>query len=107
MYKRECDATGKSIISIYSPDKVQKVYSQDIWWSDSLDAMDYGRDFDFSRSFFEQYKELYQEVPSMHLYVDANENSDYVNWTGWAKNLYMCFSSDHSQDSFYSGNFYY
>jgi len=107
LYKRECDATGKSIISIYSPDKVQKVYNQDIWWSDNWDAMDYGRNFDFSRSFFEQYKELYQEVPSMHLYVDANENSDYVNWTGWAKNLYMCFSSDHSQDSFYSGNFYY
>ena len=69
--------------------------------------MDYGRDFDFSRSFFDQYKNLYHEVPNMHLYVDANENSDYVNWTGWAKNLYMCFSSDHSEDSFHSGNFYF
>ena len=107
LYKRECDASGKPIISIYSPDKPQKVYNQDFWWSDKWDPLVYGRDFDFSRSFFDQYRELYHEVPCMHLYVDANENSDYVNWTGWAKNLYMCFSSDHSEDSFHSGNYYY
>jgi Zn ribbon nucleic-acid-binding protein len=41
LYKRDCDATGKSIISIYSPDKPYKVYNQDFWWSDNWDAMDY------------------------------------------------------------------
>ena len=107
LYKRLCDASGKPIISIYSPDKKLKVYSQEIWWSDKWDAMDYGRDYDFSRTFFDQYKDLYVEVPNMHMYVDANENCDYVNWSGWSKNLYMCFSSDHSEDSFHSWNFYY
>lgn len=55
LYKRNCDATGKQIISIYSPDKPYKVYDGKIWWSDSWDAMDYGRDFDFDRWFFEQF----------------------------------------------------
>jgi Zn ribbon nucleic-acid-binding protein len=41
LYKRKCDATGKNIISIYSPDKNIKVYNQDFWWSDKWNTMDY------------------------------------------------------------------
>jgi hypothetical protein len=55
LYKRKCDATGKDIISIYSPDKPYTVYHQDYWWSDAWEPMDYGRDFDFSRSAIEQF----------------------------------------------------
>jgi len=32
LYSRSCDATGDSIISIYSPDKHYKVYNQNKWW---------------------------------------------------------------------------
>jgi hypothetical protein len=32
LYKRTCDATGESIISIYSPDKPYKVYNQKFRW---------------------------------------------------------------------------
>jgi hypothetical protein len=63
LYKRKCDATGENIISIYSPDKVYKVYNQDMWWSDKWSGLDYGRDFDFERSFFEQIDDLMIEVP--------------------------------------------
>ncbi len=49
LYKRKCDATGKNIVSIYSPGKPYKVYNSDFWWSDSWDAMDYGKDFDFNK----------------------------------------------------------
>jgi len=41
LYRRDCDATGKSIISIYSPDKNFKVYNQESWWNDEWDAIDY------------------------------------------------------------------
>jgi uncharacterized protein YbaR (Trm112 family) len=41
LYKRNCDATGKSIISIYSPDKPYKVYNQDFWLSDKWDPFSY------------------------------------------------------------------
>jgi hypothetical protein len=37
LYKRKCDATGKLIISMYSPDKKFKVYDNDFWWSDKCD----------------------------------------------------------------------
>ncbi len=54
MYKRKCDATGKVIISIYRPDAPFPVYDQEYWKSDAWDPLSYGREFDFSRPFFEQ-----------------------------------------------------
>jgi hypothetical protein len=45
LYKRTSDASGKSIISLYSPDKPYKVYTQEERWSDKRNAMDYAKDF--------------------------------------------------------------
>ena len=36
-YQRDCDLTGKRMLSIYSPDKPYKVYEQSVWWSDRFD----------------------------------------------------------------------
>lgn len=80
LYKRKCDATGDTIISIYSPDKPYKVYKQDFWWSDKRSPMDYGQDFDFSKSFAENIKTLLLQVPLLGLNVISNENADYVNY---------------------------
>jgi hypothetical protein len=63
LYKRTCNYSGKDIISIYSPDKHYKVFDQKVRWSDLRDPMDYGRDFDFTKSFTEQFGELMREVP--------------------------------------------
>ena len=55
LYKRKCDLSGKDIISIYSQDKPYKVYDQEVWWGDGWDAMDHGRDYDFTPPFFHQF----------------------------------------------------
>ena len=68
LYKRKCDATGKDIVSNYSPDKPYTIYTQEYWWSDKWDAMSYGREFDFSRSAMEQMEELQKSVPVGNLY---------------------------------------
>lgn len=67
LYRRKCDMTGRDIVSIYSPDKSYKVYHPDAWWSDGWDALSYGREFDFSRTFAEQYEELFAAVPRKSL----------------------------------------
>jgi len=56
------------------------VYDQEIWWSDKWDALDYGRDFDFSKSFFEQFGELMKEVPKLSLSSISNNNCEYTNF---------------------------
>ena len=81
LYKRKCDMSGKDIISIYSPDKPYKVYDQKIRRSDSRDPMDYGMDFDFSKSFTEQYSSLSTKTPTLNLMDMYNENSEYTNYT--------------------------
>jgi hypothetical protein len=81
LYKRKCDATGRDIISIYSPDKPFTVYSQDFWWSDKWNALEYGVDFDFERTFFVQFDELMKKVPQIALNNDYEKaiNSEYIN----------------------------
>jgi hypothetical protein len=89
LYKRKCDASGKDIISIYSPDKPYKVYDQKFWWSDEWNPMDYGREFNFEKSFSDSFLKLISDFPRNSLNVILNENSDYSNHTRNLKDCYM------------------
>lgn len=104
LYKRKCDATGKSIVSIYSPDKSFKVYDQAYRRSDSRDPMDYGIDVDFSKTFNEQFNSLYITVPRLAVLATQNENSLYVNGAAYNKNCYLIFASDYNEDTLYADN---
>ena len=101
LYRRTCDASGKQIISIYSPDKPYKVYDQKVRRSDSRDAMDYGRDFDFSKTFTENFRELLHNVPLPSQFNTNWENSDYCNHVGDMKNCYLCSASRGCEDTMY------
>jgi len=83
--------TGKTIISMYSDDKPYKVYNIKDWWSDKRDAMDYGKNFDFTRPFFVQFDELMRQVPFFSLIQSNCENSDYANDIFESKNCYLSF----------------
>jgi hypothetical protein len=104
LYKRKCDASGKDIISIYSPNKKFKVYDQKIWWSDSRNPMDYGFEFNFNTSFTEDFKELMSNIPHLSLLGLQNEESDYVNGVFAAKNSYLCFNCDYIESCLYIQN---
>ena len=101
LYKRKCNATWKSIISIYSPDSSYIVYSQKEWWSDKWDWINYWIDFDFTKSFFEQFNELFQKVPKMNMIWSNNENSSYCNLVADLKNCYLVFESSNNEDCLY------
>ena len=102
LYRRKCDFSGKNIISIYHPNSPYKVYDQKIWWSDKWDPMDYGRDYDFNRPFFEQFEELMREVPQISLIQVKCVNSDYCNYTEGNKDCYLVFGGDFNENVSYS-----
>jgi hypothetical protein len=106
LYKRKCDATGKEIISIYSPDKPFKVYDQKYWWSDNWDPMEYGREYNWNKSFFEQWKELTVSVPVRYLNNDSSDliNCEYCNYSGEAKNCYLCVLTGYAENCMYCTN---
>ncbi len=63
--------------------------------------MSYGRDFDFTRPFFEQFSELQKDVPRVALISLGNENSPYTTGTGYCKNCHLINSSEYCEDCFY------
>lgn len=102
LYRRDCDLCKKGTVTIYSPNKPCKVYCNDCWWGDGWDPASYGRDFDFSRPFFEQFHELQLEVPRMALLNKNSVNSDYTNHSSDNKNVYLSFSCFYDEDVMYS-----
>lgn len=100
-YKRKCDATGENIISIYRKEVPFPVYKQDYWKSDAFDASIYGRDFDFSKSFFVQYEELRKVVPHLALVNSNSVNSEYTNQSQDNKDCYMLVTSNMSEKCMY------
>ena len=104
LYKRACELCKKDVISIYRPNGPQKVVCQKCWWSDEFDPTRYGRDYDFSKSFFEQYRELMHDVPFVaNFVVDESRmiNSPYNNMVLDLRNCYMLTNSDVDEDCAY------
>ena len=104
LYKRKCGLCGKDMVSIFSLDKPFTVYCGDCWWSDKWDPMEHGREYDFSRPFFEQYRELLEDVPQLNLWGFNNVNSDFSNYVGESKNVYLSYSVTYCEDIFYSSH---
>ena len=103
LYKRDCTLCGKSTFSMYDHSNPAIVYCNTCWWSDEWDPMDYGMEYDPSRPFFSQIKELLGKTPWMALGVNQPTviNSDYCNAAGGLKNCYLVFYADFVEDSYY------
>ena len=106
LYHRKCDLSGKSMISNLAPEKDAVVYCQESWWSDDWDPLDYGKEIDFSRPFFEQFNELHRTVPQLGLHIWNCENCNYCNYAGDDKNCYLIFGSVYSEDCYYGSPYY-
>lgn len=87
-YERTCDQCKKDIISIYSPDKPFKIYCHDCWWGDDWNPLNYGQEYDSTRPFLEQFREVQLNVPRMALFNAESENSEYTNHAAHNKNCY-------------------
>ncbi len=108
LYKRTCTKTGATIVSMYSPESTLNIYEKDTWFSDDWNPLDYGRDFDFNRPFFEQWKELRGAVPLPSLsLMTYNQNTEYANDAYKMKNCYLIFDGESAEDCFYGQTFIY
>ncbi len=94
LYSRTCYLCKKSIISIYAPNSGMTVYCQKCWWSDNWNPKDYAKDYNPSKSFFEQFVELQRRVPALAMVNDdgiGSINSEYTQDFAFGKNCYMVF----------------
>src|SRR3989338_1780125 len=100
-YYRTCDSCDQKIISYYHPNKKQVVWCPSCWWSDKLDPFVCGRDFDFNRPFFEQFQEMYKEVPTLSLDIVNCKNSDYVSYCGDDNYCYFDIAGERNEYCYY------
>ena len=101
LFKVKDAFTGKDIFSSYPRESGRKIITRESWFGDTFDAMEYGREYDFSRTFFEQLQELVVEVPIYNFNVIRMVNSPYAfNATG-LKNSYLVVNSSYSEDCMY------
>lgn len=102
VYNRKCDLCFKNIVSVYSPEKKVKVYCQECYWSDKWDGIEYGRDFDFTRLFFEQMAELISSVPLINLTISNCTNCEYNTNGVNSKDCYLSSRLGDSEGILYS-----
>ena len=106
LFRVECALTGKPLLSVFPPESSFTIADVPVWESDRWDATDWGRPYDFSRGFFEQFFELARLVPLPALSgaASTNENCDYVNGVSQSKDCYLVFGATESQDCLYTQN---
>lgn len=105
LYTRTCDLCHVSVVTLYAPDSGITVYCNKCWWSDKWDPRSYAMDYDFSKPFFTQYKELIQRIPHIAIVNDngiASIGCEYTHDTWFSKNCYMLFSSWRTENIMYS-----
>ena len=103
LYRRTCELCKKETFSMYHVSEPITVFCNKCWWSDNWDPFSYARPYDFSKSFFEQMREMLGQVPWMALGVEEPTmvNSPYCNGAGRLKNAYLVFYADLVEDSSY------
>src|SRR3989338_2228322 len=104
LYKRTCENCHNNTISMYHPNTPIIVWCVKCYISDTWDARDYAQEYNFSKTFFKQYKELKQSIP--HRALDQNEKNgtgcEYSNLCYTSKNIYLSFDVGGSEDIKYS-----
>ena len=91
LYKRPCDNCGISVISRLSITNPARMFCNKCWWSEDWDPLSYGMDYDFSKSFFEQFHSLLFSVPQSATLNFNMVDSDYSNMESDDKGCYLTF----------------
>ncbi len=101
-YTGNCTQCQKPLITSYSPDKHLPILCDTCFFGDGWDPLSYGKDFDFSKPFFEQFAVLRQTVPRLGIYHTQSENSDYTVHSSRNRNCYMGSSLVDCEDVHFS-----
>lgn len=106
LYKGSCCYCKVPIISMYNAEVSFPVWCVKCHLSDVWDACDYGQEYNFSETFFEQFKKLKYSIP--HRALDQNERNgtgcEYSNLCYTSQDIYLSFDIVRSEHIKYSGH---
>jgi len=103
-FKKKCSALGhtEEVITIFPPNSPHKIYDFDFYQSDNWDALSYGREIDLNKSFIEQFKKFFFDIPHLPLERDpTNVGCEYTLGGKNGRNNYYASMTYGSVDSQY------
>jgi len=101
LYKRKDGMTGEDVISVISNDKPFVVYGHNNWWSDKWEPTNYGKEYNFQKPFFSQFRDLLERVPVLAITNINPSNSEYCSFADGNKDCYLCFAAGWNERSCY------
>ncbi len=106
LHKRACDLCQKNIIAMYDNKVPFPVYCPECYKSDNWGAETHAQDYDFDKTFFIQWKELFDKVPRQGIrHIGECVDSQYANFVDSSKNVYLSYSILwDSENVYYSNN---
>jgi hypothetical protein len=94
--------SGDSLITVLPENSRYPIYTLAEWYSDQWDPMDFGMDYDSTKSFFEQLQNLQEKIPHPHQNGSKNTGCDWCDDVWNCKNSYLSRSMIDCEDLFYS-----
>jgi hypothetical protein len=109
---RDCDKCGENVMSWFPPELGRAgfesaglvTYCDECFRAEEFDALEYGREFDFERPFFEQFFEMARQVPRHISNSINNVNSEYIISSHRNKNCYFMDELDYCWDCYFGYN---
>ena len=100
LFYRNCDKCEKRTLSAHPPDSNLKVYCQPCWWADDWDGTEYAMDYNPSRPFLDQLKELSDKTPYTALETEylTLKNCDFSNALAYSKNCTLAIWADYCEN---------
>jgi hypothetical protein len=102
LFKRPCGKSGKEVITMFHPETEVVIYDRDVWWGDGWEPTNYGKEYNFSKPFFEQWKELLYKTPLVNLGNSNCKSSPYGNHNADCKHCYLIYASYNNERTHYS-----
>lgn len=104
LHWRNCDKCGERTLSLFPPEQKLLVYCQPCWWKDDWDGTEYAMEYDSTRPFLDQVKELSEKTPFSALtsLYTSLKNSGYSNALAWSKDCYLVFWADFCENVYNS-----
>ncbi len=87
--KGASDLSGENLITVLPNSPRYPIYKSHEWWGDAWDPMVYGANYDPSKPFFDQLKELQEKVPRPHQTGKNCTNCDWCDDAWDSKNCYL------------------
>jgi hypothetical protein len=93
--------SGKTIITVFPESVPFPIYDKTEFVSDAWDPLTYGKDYDLSRPFIDQFVELQSVVPHPHQSGIKNVNCDWTDDMWESKDAYLTRSALHLENVLY------